>query len=179
MNERKVLLGVMAVAGVALLGSTTEAKPKKKPAQVAPVSSAAAPEESVAEKEKWAKQDYYMRRDDNPVQTASEACGITDKSKHLTYAWDKASFNKDKSDDWSSHSPNGYCGAAFDNIGSVCRNMEAAKDPVQRKIKRVVCRLGGKGNFGVTLSNGTLVYSIDWDQANADDMFKARLKQLI
>jgi hypothetical protein len=199
---RNVVVTMLTIGTLALVCSTTEAKPPaKKSAQgarsgskagaastPAPPSTgsgstsasppaSAAPEESLADKERWAGQDYYMKRDGNDVQLANEACGF-EAGKGMTYAWDKPSF-KIQSDDWKSHSPNGYCGSAFSDIAYMCRNTEGAKGAVQAKIKRVVCRLGGKGNFGVTLANGTLTYAIDWDQANADDMLTTRVKQLL
>jgi hypothetical protein len=193
---RKALVATFTVGALALLCSTTEAKPPAKPKTAAsrpapkpaPAPSAsssasatppesAAPEESLADKERWAGQDYYMKRDGSDVQTANEACGF-EKSKYMTYAWDKPSF-KMQSDDWKGHSPNGYCGSAFNDIAYTCRNTEGAKAAVQAKIKRVVCRLGGKGGFNVTLVNGTLTYSIDWDLPNADDIFTNRVKALL
>ncbi|MBX3224069.1 MAG: hypothetical protein KF795_26375 [Labilithrix sp.] len=122
--------------------------------------------ESVADKEKWARQDSYMA---SSIKDANAKCGTA-----LTNEFDKASFAKE---DWTSHSPNGYCSGAFDNIRSLCANNAAAKKPVQQKIKKVVCKYAGKGKFGMTLAGGTLTYNVDWDQANVDDKITSFLKK--
>lgn len=127
--------------------------------------------ESLQDKEKWARQDAYMT---DHIKSANDACGITDKSKAITNGFDKASF---ANEDWTKHSPNGFCSSVFDDLRSLCANTPGAKDPVQKKIKRVACKYGGKGKFGVALSGGTLTYSVDWDETNVDEKITTFLKK--
>ncbi|MBX3203108.1 MAG: hypothetical protein KF894_33600, partial [Labilithrix sp.] len=133
------------------------------------LASAGAHAESLEDKEKWARQDSYM---ESSVKDANAACGTS--AKPITYQFDKASFAKE---DWSSHSPNGYCSGVFDNLRSICANVDGAKQPVQNQIKKVVCKYAGKGKFGVTLSGGTLTYSVDWDEPNVDDKIATSIKR--
>lgn len=122
--------------------------------------------ETLHDKEKWDRQDGYMA---DSIKGANEKCGTK-----IAHEWDKGSFDKE---DWTSHSPNGFCSGAFDNIRSLCANNAAAKKPVQDKIKKVVCKFGGKGKYGMSLSGGTLTYTVDWEQSNVDDKITGFLKK--
>lgn len=134
------------------------------------LASAAQAGESLEDKEKWARQDHYMA---DHIKGANDKCGIA-KGKEITNTFDKASFAKT---DWSSHSPNGMCSSVWDDVASLCNGMEAAKKPVQDKIKGITCRYAGKGKFGLTLDKGMLTYNIDFEESNVDDKITAFLKK--
>lgn len=115
--------------------------------------------ESLEEEEKWNNQMSYM---DGYIKADREACGITDEKK-WSFSFDKASFNSGEGAEWGSHSPNGYCSAIFDELGSICRASESGKKRVLEKIKGVVCKFGGKGKQNIELKGGIITYTVDWD----------------
>ncbi len=126
--------------------------------------------ESLEEKEKWDRQSHFMI---DPIEDANRMCGL-DKKNGFTHAWDKASF---AGQDPEAHSWNGFCGAVFDRMNVMCRDTPSSKPIITTNIKKVVCRYGGKGKFGLSLANGTLTYTMDWDESHADDKIEAFLKK--
>lgn len=122
--------------------------------------------ESLEDKEKWARQDHYMAES---VKRAESDCG-----QKITYAFDKASF---ANEDWTSHSPNGFCSVALDSVATVCRSSDEAKSRVRAKLKNVTCRFTGKGKGGFSLAQGNFTYNIDWEASNVSDRIGGYLKK--
>ena len=60
---------------------------------------------------------------------------------------------------------NGYCGEVLDAIYGFC-NKPKMKKRVQKKLKRFVCRYGGRGKRRLKLRAGTLIYTVDWKATN-------------
>jgi hypothetical protein len=129
--------------------------------------------ESLAEKERWAREDHYVQPS---LDAMNDACGIA-KDKAITHSFNKKSF--DKNPPPTSYSPNGHCGGLLDDIAYLCRNMEAAKQPIQENIKRITCTAGAKGKYSLTLKGGTLNYVLDWDQINTSDKNLETLKKML
>jgi len=125
------------------------------------LATAGARAETSAETEKWAHQNSYVA---GAIRDANKDCA-TDPKKPITLEWDKASFLKKGGSD---NSPSGFCGNVFTSLESVCSGPEDWKKPVQDQVKRVVCRYGGKGSFGLTLSGGVLTYTMDWEEGGLD-----------
>ena len=125
------------------------------------LATAGARAESLAEREKWAHQNSYVS---GAIRDANKDCGI-DPKKPITLVWDKTSFAKPGGD---SNSPSSYCGNVFTALEGVCSGPEDWKKPVQDQVKKVVCRYGGKGNFGMSLANGVRTYTIDYEESGID-----------
>lgn len=77
-------------------------------------------------------------------------------------------------DEPGSHSPSGFCGSALDAIGSLCGEA-MAKAAVQKGVKILVCTMGGPR--AISLKDGTLTYTMDYDAANNEDFIKDFLKE--
>jgi len=125
------------------------------------LATAGAEAQGSADADKWHHQNQYIS---GAIKDANKDCAI-DPKKPITLEWDKASFAKKGGGD---NSPSGYCGTVFTSIEGVCSGPEDWKKPVQDQVKKVVCRYGGKGAFGLTLANGTLTYTMDWDESGID-----------
>lgn len=190
---RKVMIGVVTVMGLALLCSSTEAKPIKKiakpasssqPAPSASSSAAPAPAEgdwSLAEKQMWiAAQeeiDFWVKR-------ANDKCGTK-----IVARFDKESFRGKLDPANGSTGLPSYAGAhcsaapaALDDICTVVNDNEAsakmARDAVKAKISVIECRWGGKGKGNMSLADKKLVETIDVDTDNAAG-YQDRLKTYI
>jgi hypothetical protein len=79
-----------------------------------------------------------------------------------------------KMEDLATYSPSGYCESAYTAPVQVCGDKDG-KEAVQQKVKKVLCKFGGKGKRVLKLNGGTLEFTIDWDAANNDDYVKAFL----
>jgi len=77
-------------------------------------------------------------------------------------------------DEPGSNSPSGFCGEALDAIGSLC-GQTLAKEAVQKGVKTLVCTMGGAR--AITLKDGTLTYTMNYDAANNEDYNKDFLKE--
>jgi hypothetical protein len=83
--------------------------------------------------------------------------------------------------DWTGLSPGalkgfsaaGYCDAALEGIRRVCDD-EIGKDPVKRKIKSMTCGFGGERS--ISLKDGSLAYTINFNSANDADFVYAYLQ---
>ena len=109
-----------------------------------------------------AQQDDYLARS---VADVAKRCNAPIAAK---IDWSTIS-----QDEPGSHSPSGFCGSALDSIGSLCGE-NLAKEAVQKSVKTVICKMGGPR--ALTLQDGTLTYTIDYDAANNDDYIKDFLK---
>lgn len=116
--------------------------------------------ESLEDEEKWNNQKSYM---DRYMNDAREVCGIAEGK--WSYTFDKESFSKGPGAEWSTYSPNGRCGAVFDELGSICRSGESGKKRVQEKVKSLVCKFGGKGKEKLELKGGVITLTLDWDSS--------------
>ena len=67
----------------------------------------------------------------------------------------------------------GYCGAALDGIERVCEDA-LGKDAVKQKIKSMTCRFGGERS--ISLKDGSLGYTIDFNSSNDADFVYAYLQ---
>ncbi len=191
---RKVMVGMFTVMGLALLCSSTEAKPTKKIAkpasssQPAPPSSstptpppAAEGEWSLAEKQMWIAAQEEL---DSWMKRANDKCGTK-----IVGRFDKESFRGLLDPKNGSTGLPGYAGAhcsagpgALDEICTVVNDNEAsakmARDAVKAKISVIECRWGGKGKSAMSLSDKKLTETIDVDTDNAAG-FQDRLKTFI
>jgi len=85
----------------------------------------------------------------------------------------KIDWSTTQQDEPGTHSPSGLCGGALDAIGSLCGE-PLAKEAIQKGVKALICKMGGPR--ALTLQDGTLTYTIDYDAANNDDFIKDYLK---
>lgn len=93
------------------------------------------------------------------AKAASNACGVP-----LAASIDWASF---KGND-ASPTLFGGCGAALVAASRVCADSDG-KAAVKTQLKKVACKLGGKGKRGASLKSGTLEWAVDPDAANDAD----------
>jgi hypothetical protein len=124
---------------------------------------AAMAQESLGEKQKWREQEEYLAAAAAPVKAA---CG-----KDITASFDKPSF-KDQME--TKNSFYGFCGEAFTGLSNICATPDG-KAAVAAKISKIECTFGGKDKRALSLKDGTLQMSIDWDAANYQDFLKAWL----
>ena len=125
--------------------------------------SAGAQAQSLKARQFQAEQDEYLARSITDVAKRCDA-PITAKIDWSTIT----------QDDPGSHSPSGFCGSALDSIGSLCGD-KLAKEAIQKGVKTVICKMGGPR--AMTLQDGTLTYTINYDAANNDDFITAFLKE--
>lgn len=114
----------------------------------------------------WAAQDAKMQELAKDVQ---KWCG----GELIPTEWDKPSFS---APDWNDNSPSEHCAGVYNSLRSYCSGIEGSKRAIQDQVKKVVCRYGGKGEFGLALSDGALTYDIDPDETGVatkiDDFIK-------
>jgi hypothetical protein len=67
----------------------------------------------------------------------------------------------------------GYCDAALEGIRRVCEDA-LGKDPVKRKIKSMICGFGGERS--ISLKDGSLAYTINFNSTNDADFVYAYLQ---
>jgi hypothetical protein len=67
----------------------------------------------------------------------------------------------------------GYCGAALDGIERVCEDA-LGKDAVKQKIKSMTCGFGGERS--ISLKDGSLAYTINFNSSNDADFVYAYLQ---
>ena len=70
-------------------------------------------------------------------------------------------------------SPSGYCEAALEGIRRVCEDA-LGKDAVKQKIKSMTCGFGGERS--ISLKDGSLAYTINFNSANDADFVYAYLQ---
>jgi hypothetical protein len=120
-------------------------------------------QESLGEKQKWREQEALLAKES---EQAKSACG-----KEIPGSFDKPSF-KDQLE--TNNSLYGFCAEAYSGLRNICADPDG-KAAVTAKISKLECTFGGKGKRALSLSNGTLQMSIDWDAPNYGDFMKAWL----
>lgn len=187
---RKVLVGVFAVAGLALVCSTTEAKPKRRTASASTTSgsgsgstavaasaqpapgvapSTATPtadgDWSIADTKYWANLQEEM---DGYIKRTNASCGT-----NITGTFDRESFRGHLTEG-GSYGLSGYarahCSAGPSAMEDICltvNNDEATakkvRAVVKAKLTNIECRWGGKGKQAIAYSNKKLTTTIDID----------------
>jgi hypothetical protein len=141
--ETKMLTNVVAAVGFALVLNCT-AMP-------------AIAQESLGEKKKWREQEELLAKEAEQVTTACE--------KAVPGSFVKASF-KDQLE--TNNSIYGYCAEAYSALRTICADPDG-KAAVKEKINTFECAFGGAGNRALSLKDGTLQMTIDWDAANYGD----------
>lgn len=70
----------------------------------------------------------------------------------------------------SNYSVHGYCDGVLTGLERVCSDADG-KAAVQSSVKRVVCQHSGKSKVqALSLTKGTLTWTMSWDGANAGDV---------
>jgi len=123
----------------------------------------AAGAQSLKARQFQAQQDEYLARS---VADASKRCDAPIAAK---IEWSTIT-----QDELGSASPSGFCGEALDAIGSLCGET-LAKAAVQKSVKTLICTKGGPR--AISLKDGTLTYTMDYDAANNGDFIKDFLKE--
>jgi hypothetical protein len=116
--------------------------------------------ESLEEKK---KHNYEQEQIDKSADSTDQRCGTK-----ITGQFD---WKGTKLEDFSTNSPSGYCEAAFNALSLVCDDKDG-KEAVQKKVKKVLCKFGGKDKRAIKLNGSTLEFTIDWGAANNDDYVK-------
>jgi len=124
---------------------------------------ASAGAQSLKARQFQAKEDEYLARS---IEDTSKRC-----ESQISAKIDWAAI---KQDEPGSSSPSGYCGEALNAIGSLC-GQAMAKEAVQKGVKTLVCTMGGPR--AISLKDGTLTYTMEYDSANNEDYIKAFLKE--
>lgn len=73
--------------------------------------------------------------------------------------------------------PYSYCQKTFDTLRYYCRKGYSAR--IRRKVKRYVCKFGGRGRSRVTLRRGTLTFYVDWYKGNIGKYLTRRIGDLL
>lgn len=129
--------------------------------------SGAAYAESLAEKKKHKEQVEYLNKE---LEYTNEKCGTK-----ITASFD---WSKSKLEDMNTYSAYGYCEAALDALESICEDSDG-KEAVQKDVKSLVCRFGGKGSRAITLKKGVLDWTIEWEASNNGDYIKEYLMKTL
>ncbi|MDB5217923.1 MAG: hypothetical protein JWO86_5850 [Myxococcaceae bacterium] len=171
-------VGTLMMVGVALVCSTTEAKPKRKivpagsAAPASPSASAQAPsapasapegEWSIGDTKYWANLQEEM---DGQIKRTNAACGTTIVGK-----FDKESF-RGQLTEGGSFGLSGYarsmCAAGPSAIEDMCLTVNGdeatakkVRDVVKAKLTTIECRWGGKGKQAIGFANKKLVTTIE------------------
>ncbi|MGE5200914.1 MAG: hypothetical protein ACM3O6_02505 [Acidobacteriota bacterium] len=124
---------------------------------------ASAGAQSLKARQFQAQQDEYLA---HSVDDTSKRCEATIAAK---IDWPAI-----KQDEPGSSSPSGFCGEALNAIGSLC-GQAMAKEAVQKGVKTLVCTMGGPR--AISLKDGALTYTMDYDAANNEDFIKDFLKE--
>ena len=72
-------------------------------------------------------------------------------------------------------SPYSFCHPPFATLASYCRKNSRFRARINRKVKRYVCKFGGKGRARVKLRRGTLTYWVDWKKSNIHKFLERKL----
>jgi len=149
MKTLRMLVSIAALSLSALAGSATA--------------------QSLAEKEAWQLQTDYS---DRYVKSTKGVC-----KAQVDLVYDRPSWMKVQ-DKWGDGSPNGRCQDVFNALESICRGSADGQKAVASKIKSVRCSYGGKtSGHKLSLSGGTINYSVEIDRANVEEEIAKTLKQ--
>jgi hypothetical protein len=114
-------------------------------------------QESLGEKKMWREQEEYLAKEAEQVTTACE--------KAVPGSFVKPSF---KGQMETNNSIYGFCAEAYSALRNVCADPDG-KAAVKEKISKFECSFGGTGKRALSLKDGTLQMSIDWEAANYGD----------
>lgn len=172
--QKRVISVVVALAGLCVFCTPSEARPKKAKG-AATTTTEATPnggDWSLAEKEYWSKLQEEL---DGEMKRANSQCGTNIKG-----TFDKESFRGHFTDEDGyglSAYARAHCGAAPAALEDVCTvvndNQERAKqarDAVKAKITSYECKWGGKDKGSMNLASGKLSVAIDVDTDNASGL---------
>jgi hypothetical protein len=123
--------------------------------------------ENLAEKKKHKEQQEYLQKE---LDYTNEKCGTK-----ITAEFD---WSKSKLEDLDTYSGYGYCESVLDALETVCAD-DDGKAAIQKDVKKVLCKFGGKGSRSVSLKKGTIEYVIEWDAANSADFVKEYLMKTL
>jgi hypothetical protein len=114
-------------------------------------------EESLGEKKKWREQEELLAKEAEQVTTACE--------KEVPGSFVKTSF-KDQLE--TNNSIYGFCAEAYNGLRNICADPDG-KAAVKAKISKFECTFGGTGKRAMSLKEGKLQMTIDWEAANYGD----------
>jgi hypothetical protein len=114
-------------------------------------------QESLGEKKKWREQEEFLAKEAEQVTTACE--------KAVPGSFVKPSF-KDQLE--TNNSIYGFCAEAYSGLRNICADPDG-KAAVKEKISKFECSFGGTGKRALSLKDGTLQMSIDWEASNYGD----------
>lgn len=114
-------------------------------------------QESLGEKKMWREQEEYLTKEAEQVTSACE--------KTVTGSFVKPSF---KGQLETGNSVYGFCAEAYSALRNICADPDG-KAAVKEKISKFECAFGGPGKRAMSLKDGTLQMTIDWDAANYGD----------
>lgn len=123
--------------------------------------------ESLGEKKKHKEQVEYLQKE---LDYTNEKCGTK-----ITAEFD---WSKSKLEDFDTYSAYGYCEATLDALESICEDADG-KEAVQKDVKKVLCKFGGKGSRSITLKKGVLEWVIEWEASNNQDFIKEYLMKTL
>lgn len=124
--------------------------------------------QSLGEKKKRKEQEEYLQKE---VEYTQQQCGA---KFPVSFDWAKFVL-----DDMQTYSAYGYCDSVLGALETVCGDADG-KEAVQQKVKKVVCKFGGKDKRAINLGkDGTLEWTIDWDAANNEDYIKEYLMKAL
>jgi hypothetical protein len=107
---------------------------------------------------------------DGQVSFANSACGTTITAPVEWSGFDQIDLSKAGANN-GSVSVGQYCGEPLEALTYLCHATPAAKTAIKQHIQKVVCKYGGPGKRDVSLSNGTLNYSVDFKVGATSKMF--------
>jgi hypothetical protein len=114
-------------------------------------------QESLGEKKKWREQEELLTKEAEQVTTSCE--------KEIPGSFVKPSF---KGQLETNNSIYGFCAEAYSALRNICADPDG-KAAVKEKISKFECAFGGAGKRTMSLKDGTLQMSIDWEAANYGD----------
>ena len=120
--------------------------------------------ENLAEKRKHKEQMEYLQKE---IDYTNEKCGVK-----ITGSID---WTGSVLEDFDKYSGYGYCEEALSALESVCEDQDG-KDAVKEKVKTFVCKFGKRE---VTLKEGTLTWSAEWESSNNADFVKEYLMKAL
>ncbi len=105
-----------------------------------------------------------INKSQNEIQdtanTINKSCG-----SNVSIVIDYPSF---ANDDWSAHSPIGWCLQAANGIAARCSNSSAFKQAVATKLQTLACAKSKTGLAAASLDGGTAYLVYDWFSKNLE-----------
>jgi hypothetical protein len=101
------------------------------------------------------------------VSDVNEKCGTK-----IEISIDAASFEGKVE---GSYSVPGYCEAPFTALRDICDTKEGIE--AAKKLRKFECRYGGKDKRSLSVKDGTLTWTVDWESANDSYYAKDELEK--